>query len=188
MAGTETKAPKAASAISSIGKVTAPPTEPAKVVPPSPPVNVDPPEVVKAEPPRAELPPPPPPAMPKRPARVARSVLSQATPAPQPEQALARPVLSKDPAERAKQLEGVRGEAATITNLIEIVVSRLTPAMPLTGEEKSALQDPLEQVLFKYDGAIPCEWQLAFTIGFITLPRYPAWKATRAAGAVKDLK
>lgn len=141
------------------------------------------PEAPKAPEAGRRMEPPPPPTLAKRPHRP-----RQPTPAPAPPSAEpARPVLSADPAEREKQLETVRGEASTVLAILAMVVSRLTPSMPMTDEESAAVQGPLEQVLYKYGGAIPCEWQLAAALGFVALPRYGEWKKLRAEKPIKDL-
>jgi hypothetical protein len=107
---------------------------------------------------------------------------SPAQPAPS-----AYPVLSKDPAEREKQLEAFRGESTGILAMLAAVVVRFTPSQPLTKEEQVAIQGPLEQVLFKYDGAVPCEWQLAIALGMVALPRYPEFKKARDAAKLKGM-
>jgi len=121
----------------------------------------------------------------RRPPRAAAAKAAdpaQAAPPPS-----AYPVLSKDPAEREKQLETFRGESTGILAMLAAVVVRFTPTQPLTKEEQSAIQGPLEQVLFKYDGAVPCEWQLAIALAMVALPRYPEFKRARDAAKMKAL-
>jgi hypothetical protein len=107
--------------------------------------------------------------------------------APAQEPAPSKRELAKDPAEREKQLAAYRGEAATIIAVLGAVVERMTPTMPLGDQEKASIQGPLEQVLFKYDGTMPCEWQLGIALAFCTLPRYPAWKEARAKAAAASM-
>jgi hypothetical protein len=66
----------------------------------------------------------------------------------------------------------VREEATLIVNMIGALAARLPPQMPLSDEEKAGIQPPLEMVLYKYNGSLPCEWQLAIALGMIALPRY----------------
>lgn len=69
--------------------------------------------------------------------------------------------------------------------MLRAVTSRLAPTMPITDEEAAMIQDPLEQVLYKHGGAIPCEWNLAIALALVAFPRYQAIKeAKRKAGGV----
>lgn len=160
-----------------------PASSPMKAPPSSPPQSNPPPQ---APPPSSQANPPPqasspapqasrPQASPPPPQATRRPHRASPPPQAPPPQASAplesRPVLSKDPAEREKQLATVRDEASTVLALLAMIVDRLTPTMPLSTGEKEAISAPLEQVLFKYGGAIPCEWQLAITLGFVALPR-----------------
>jgi len=114
---------------------------------------------------------PPPPRVPKSPRRTVERA-AQAAQAAIPEPPSKTRELSADPAAREAALAEGRPLATMLIAILNVAATRLPPQRPLSAEERAAIQDPMEQVIWKYSVAMSCEWSLTLAIGSVAFMRY----------------
>lgn len=136
----------------------------------------------------SRLPPPPPPDLPRPPER------KKASKAAAVEQPPAAPPskwrdLPQDPIERARCRASVSGEAQGLLAIINGLMQKAPPHLPMQDWERETLTVPLEEVVYKYGANIDPLVSLAIAAGSIALVRWQMHlQAKKAEEAKKERK
>lgn len=93
--------------------------------------------------------------------------------------------LPADPVERERILAEQRPFATMIVASLSSIAARLPPREPLSQDEQTALQGPLEECLAKWGSPTTPEGRLFVTLGTIALIRYAAVKGAELEAASK---
>lgn len=95
-------------------------------------------------------------------------------------------VLPESPSERALALAPFKSESVQLIGILDGIASRYLPP-PLTTAEHAMLVDPLSEVLWKYNGHLPCEFMLAVACLTVFGPRVATAISKRKELAKKEL-